>query len=300
MGSGCEILIREKDPQPAKNAVNAAVSEIERIEKKYSFYQSDSFLSAINREAFHGPVLLDKETAELLHLAASVHQATHKKFDPTIGTIKHFWNFDSMQLPEIDKIEPWLVAVGWHNLTLSNQTLRFHHPETRIDMGGIVKEYAVDRCASLLEAMGIKDGLVNLGGDLKVVGKNEEGKRPWRVGIADPRKHNQTAATILLKQGAVVTSGDYQRYFIRDGKRYHHILNPLTGFPMELAYSSVTVHGQTALGASQTATLILLGEEKNLPVDFNSGLFICNLQGECVRKEEGEYFTIMDSVLTQR
>lgn len=284
MGTGCEILIRGKHMEAAKSAVKVALQEVKRLEKKYSFYDSASMLSELNREAKQCRVTLDKETKSLLQFAEQLYYDSEKLFDATIGGIKECWDFKQMEIPNPQHLNQKLLGVGWHGVEFHKEEnwIYFQNPRIEIDLGGIVKEYAVDQCATLLEAMGVDNGLVNLGGDLRVLGKaGVLGMKAWKVGVTDPRNHNQTLGSFNLEKGAIVTSGDNQRYFIRDGVRYHHLINPKTGMPHQLEFSAVTVHASSAMEASQLTSRILLGGKKQLELlhDQLIATCICDSQG---------------------
>ena len=258
MGSGCEILIDADREREVKPLLHSALASIQQLERKYSTFQESSFLSEINREAFRRPVELDGETSFLFQAAARMHAATAGTFDPTIGSLRGCWNFGDMALPDVAVLRGKLEAVGWHHVHLESSSLRLDHPETRIDFGGLVKEYAIDVAVSVLRALGVRRGLVNLGGDLRLVGDIGVTERPFFVGVAHPRRHHSTCATLGLRRGAVVTSGDYQRYFLRDGRRYHHLLDPRTGYPLALSFAGVTAHGATALEALAACKAMIL------------------------------------------
>ena len=184
-----------------------------------------------------------------------------------------------MRLPQRKELKRRLAGVGWHLVQQKGGQIRFHHPQTRIDLGGLVKEYAVDSAAAVLSALGVRRGIVNLGGDIRVVGPVPASKRPFQVGMAHPRRHHGIACTLSLREGAVVTSGDYQRFFLRDGKRYHHLIDPSTGFPLALRYTGVTAHAPTALAALMRVKCLLFGTEGN--GGENEGSFVgCNEMGD--------------------
>ena len=261
LGSSCEFLIRAESYDSVKDRVQTALNEISRLEAKYSFFRPESYLSCINAQAHHTPVALDAETQTLLAFAHKLYQDTHGRFDVTIGSIRNCWDFSAMALPDPQQLRQALQGVGWPQVEWAQGAIRLPHPATRLDLGGIVKEYAVDCAVGVLEVLGVESGLVNLGGDLRLVGGLGQPPRPWSVGVAHPRQHGSSRATLSVKQGAVVTSGDYQRYFIRDGVRHHHLLNPADGLTLPLDFSSATAHAATAMEASRLATrLILLGK----------------------------------------
>jgi len=286
MGSGCEILIEEEREREVKPLLHSALASIQQLERKYSTFQESSFLSEINREAFRQPVELDGETRFLFQAAARVHAATAGAFDPTVGSLRGCWNFADMALPDEALLREKLEAVGWRHVHLEGSSLRLDHPETRIDFGGLVKEYAIDVAVSVLRALGVRRGLVNLGGDLRLVGDIGETERPFFVGVAHPRRHHGTCATLGLRRGAVVTSGDYQRYFLRDGQRYHHLLDPRTGYPLALSYAGVTAHGATALDALAACKAMVLPPTPCESKEPGGAFVACDISGNPVAWRE--------------
>lgn len=281
MGTGCEFLIEGDHQAKVLSTIRTALSELTRLEQKYSLYKEDSFLSAINREAHRAAVTLDPETARLLDAAGEIHARTAGRFDPTVGTLHKLWNFQRMSIPRNREIQAALEGAGWRNIQIAQGAIRLLHPATRLDFGGLVKEYAVDCATAVLQGMGVRRGLVNLGGDLRVVGRLAPGERPFRVGVAHPRRHHGTVCTLRLSEGAVVTSGDYQRYFFRDGVRYHHLLDPRTGYPMALAYSGATAHAPTALQAMARAKSLILTGDPDSSDDPRDGAYLaCDAEGE--------------------
>jgi FAD:protein FMN transferase len=156
------------------------------------------------------------------------------------------------------KIQKLLDKVGWNKVNWSKPLLEFLWPGMEIDFGGIVKEYAVDRAAALCWEAGIRHGIINLGGDIKVIGSRADGS-PWRVGIRHPRCPEQILQTLSLKEGALASSGDYERCIILDGVRYSHILNPKTGWPVRYL-ASVSVVGDFCVVAGSASTIAMLKE----------------------------------------
>ena len=276
MGSSCEIIVRSDYQSAAQGMMEAAVQEVLRLEKKYSFYAPDSYLSDINTHAAQGWVETDKETGWLLGVADRLNKSTKGLYDPTIGPLSKIWDFRDMRVPHPREIDQAMETVGWDKVEVDGQRCRFLHPGTKIDLGGIVKEYAVDRCAQLLNMMGADCYLINLGGDMALKNSSSSGKskhKPWNVGVSAPRDHKQTATGIEIDNGFIVTSGDYHRYFIRDGIRYHHLLNPKTGRPIALKYAGVTfVGGDTALETSMSLTSFYYsgGNADSIPANIES------------------------------
>ncbi|MGZ8137083.1 MAG: FAD:protein FMN transferase [Methylococcaceae bacterium] len=263
MGSPCDIQLYAKHDAQAKQAIDTAIADVYRLEARYSRYRSDSFLSAINRVAASvGSITVDEETAGLLNYAETCYQQSDGLFDITSGILRRAWRFDSGALPDEQQINELLDRVGWHKLYWRSPMLEFPTPGMEIDFGGIVKEYAVDRAAALCRATGVHHGIVNLGGDIKVIGPRPDNE-PWRVGIRHPRNKEAILDTLLLHEGALASSGDYERCIVLDGVRYGHVLNPKTGWPVS-HLAAVSVVGDFCVVAGSASTIAML-REKNGP-----------------------------------
>lgn len=261
MGTPCEIQLFATSEQHAKDAANIVISDVNRLEALYSRYRENSFLSKINRHASKGKkITVDAETAGLLNYAATCYQQSDGLFDITSGKLRQAWRFDSGKIPTQSAINKLLKQIGWHRLNWSPPVLDFAIPGMEIDFGGIVKEYAVDRAASLCIEAGIQHGIINLGGDIKIIGPQADGS-PWKVGIRHPRKPNAILQILSLTQGALASSGDYERFILVDGVRYSHVLNPKTGWPVKYM-SSVSVVGDFCVVAGSASTIAMLKEEK--------------------------------------
>ena len=247
MGCSCEIVVKDKSQHAAKSAIEIAVREVKRLEAKYSYYSKSSYLSEINREAGEHWVQIDSETQWLFETADRFFIDTDGLFDPTIGILSGLWDFKNMRLPEREEIRNSLESVGWEKcVERDGDKFRFTRPRTKIDLGGIVKEYVADQCRNVLEQIGVKNALINLGGDIIAFAEDVETEtaKGWSIGVSNPRDHKSTPMNFSVKNAVVLTSGDYHRYFLRDGKRYHHILSPITGYPLELKFSGVTFLGR--------------------------------------------------------
>lgn len=261
MGTPCEIQIYAVNAVHAQEASDRVIQDVNRLEALYSRYREDSFLSEINRHAMVGKSInVDEETAGLLNYAAACYQQSDGLFDITSGKLRQAWRFESGKIPLQSTIDKLLDQIGWHRLNWSSPILGFSLPGMEIDFGGIVKEYAVDRAASLCMQMGIQHGIINLGGDIKIIGPQADGS-PWKVGVRHPRKPNAILQTISLTQGALASSGDYERFILVDGTRYSHVLNPKTGWPVKYM-SSVSVVGEFCVVAGSASTIAMLKEEK--------------------------------------
>lgn len=260
MGSPCEIQLFAQSQAQAKRIANIAIADVNRLEARYSRYREDSFLSAINRvAATGGSITVDEETAGLLNYAVACYEQSDGLFDITSGILRRAWNFKSGILPTETTIQELLDKVGWHKLRWNPPVLEFPVPGMEVDFGGVVKEYAVDRVAALCRQAGIRHGVINLGGDIKIIGPRGDGSA-WRIGIRHPRNKDSLLETLLLKKGALASSGDYERCIVLDGVRYGHVLNPKTGWPVR-HLAAVSVVGDFCVVAGSASTIAMLKED---------------------------------------
>ncbi len=261
MGTPCAIQLYAKTHIKAKRAAEKVVADVARLEAIYSRYRDDSFLSEINRvAAAGGSITVDVETAGLLDYATTCYQQSDGLFDVTSGLLRQAWNFKSGKVADEAVINSLLERIGWDKLHWQAPVLEFLVAGMEIDFGGVVKEYAVDCAAALCMEMGIQHGIVNLGGDIKVIGPHADGS-PWRVGIRHPRYAGAVLQTIELHAGALASSGDYERCIMLNGVRYGHVLNPKTGWPVR-RMASVSVVGDFCVVAGSAATIAMLKEDK--------------------------------------
>lgn len=255
MASTCEVHVAGGDRATAQRALEAAAAEALRIEQKFSRYRSDNIVHRINASAGE-PVTVDEETARLLDYAAELHALSDGRFDITSGVLREVWRFDgSDRVPSRAAVRALLPRIGWQRVGWHAPTLTLP-AGMQIDFGGIGKEYAVDRAAALVEPLS-DSCLLNFGGDLRALGPSLGG-RPWHVGVEAIGGGAGAAKHLELERGALATSGDSRRYLIKDGKRYSHILDPTTGWPVEGAPRSVTVAAPTCTHAGMLATLAML------------------------------------------
>ncbi|HYD80671.1 MAG TPA: FAD:protein FMN transferase, partial [Paucimonas sp.] len=199
------------------------------------------------------------------------------------GVLRRAWNFRDPRVPGREELAPILALIGWPEVERNGLHVRLPRAGMEIDFGGFGKEYAADRAAAMLVERGARHGYVNLGGDLRVFGPQPDGS-PWVIGIQDPRASDRLVASIPVQSGALTTSGDYERYFDADGKRYCHILDPHTGMPVE-HWRSVSVLAPLAIAAGSCATIAMLKAEQALP--FLEGANVAYLAVDC----RGEVFS---------
>lgn len=256
MGSPCEVRLHPRPGVEGEAVAEAAVEEIRRLERKFSRYRDDSLASRINRSAGDARgVEVDAETASLLDYAATAWRQSGGLFDPTSGVLRRAWSRLTTRLPRPEELAALLRHVGWQHVRWRSPLLQLP-AGVELDFGGFVKEYAADRVAELCRRMGVRHGLVDLGGDLAVVGAHPDGS-PWRIGIRDPRDPARALASVDLFAGGIATSGDYERFVVIDGKRYSHLLDPRSGWPVD-GPAGVTVAAPHCLVAGSASTIAML------------------------------------------
>ena len=255
MGSPCELLVETDDKAQAVTIGETVAGEAWRIEDKFSRYLPGNVIARINDGE---QIDVDDETANLLDFAQTLFELSQRRFDITSGVLREAWTFDgSDNVPSQDDIDRILDRVGWHKVSWDKPTIALA-PGMQIDFGGIAKEYAVDKAASLAANGCDAPCLVNFGGDL-VATRSPGGSDGWQVGIDALDQNDGVAQKLIrLKNGGLATSGDSRRFLLKDGIRYGHILDPLNGWPITDAPRSVTVAADTCTQAGMLATLAML------------------------------------------
>ena len=264
MGTSFQVRVVTADLAGGCAAIEAALDEVAREEALFSEYRPASEISAINRAAGGAPVQVDAEVFGVLQRSLWASRVTRGAFDITFAGCGGLWSVREQRVPGQELIAACMPKVGFQKVRLDERESSAFLPEPgmRIGLGGIAKGYGVDRAVEVLLARGFTNVVVDGGGDLRVEGEDIDG--PWTVNIAHPRRPGQVFETIRVTRGAVVTSGDYLRYFERDGVRYHHIIDPATGWPASRSVA-VTVVAPTATDADALATgLFVLGPEQGL------------------------------------
>lgn len=255
MGSPCEVQMDGDDPALVARLGQLAEAEVARIEAKYSRYRPDSVVSAINSAAGQ-TTQVDAETRALLAYADQCWRISHGLFDISSGVLRRIWRFDgSDNLPSLAAIRDILPLVGWSKVGLDDDSITLR-PGMEIDFGGLAKEYAVDRVALLLAQHTDAPLLVNFGGDLRVSGPRRNGQ-PWRIAIEAVEPETAAPAMLEIRHGALTTSGDARRYLLKNGVRFGHILNPITGWPVVHPPRSVTVAAASCMEAGILSTLAM-------------------------------------------
>ncbi len=256
MGGPAELQLAGENPDAVQPVAQALEKECRRIEAKFSRYDFTSTVSQINNVAGSAGMEVDDEFAALFDYAGVCFVQSDGLFDITSGILRQAWDFKGAVLPTPNDIAALLPKIGWEKVIWRRPYIQLSLPGMEIDLGGLAKEYAVDRCVALAQAAQIPAGLVNLAGDVRVFGK-PPGAAHWSIGLVHPRHAGETLARIQIDRGAVATSGDYERYFEINGKRYCHILNPKTGYPVD-ELQSVSVVAESCLIAGTASTIAML------------------------------------------
>ncbi len=263
MGTYISITVVETERNRAEQAIDKAFSEIRRLEHILSIWQEDTEISLLNRTAQRVPVQVSEEIRRLTETSLEVAARTDGAFDPTIGPLVALWKITKRKVPPSD--EEVLQArrqVDYRKVDLEGDRVKINGEGTTFDFGGIAKGYAADRAVAVLKQEGIRAGIVSVAGDIRVFGGADRGT-PWKLGIQNPRGPG-LIARLLMDDGCISTSGDYERYFEYEGRRYHHIIDPRTGYPAAGA-RSVSVLGTESVYCDGLATgFFVLGPDAGL------------------------------------
>lgn len=254
MGCPCQIWAQGEE---AAEIAKQAETEVLRLEAKYSRYRDDSLVSRINAAAGADWVEVDPETDQLLDYAAVAWEQSGGLFDITSGILRRAWDFRSQRLPDRAEISSLLPLIGWSQVEREPGRVRLPQVGMELDFGGFGKEYAVDAARALCMQAGLRHGLIDLGGDIAIIGPKPNG-RPWRVGISDPSSPERARVELEMAEGCLATSGNYQRYLVVDGVRYCHLLVPDTGWPVSGTYAGVSVLAEQCLVAGTASTVAML------------------------------------------
>lgn len=274
MGTAVEVSVEGADPAQLQKAAEAAYQEMNRLSDLMNHYNRASIVSAINNAAGGKDIPVPPELREVLTMAQAVSQRTDGAFDITVGSLKG-WRFnpDDPQMPTAAEIARQKPLINHRDVLINEEkgTVRLRHAGQRIDLGGIAKLYILGAGMDVLAAQGIERALVNGGGD--VVARARAQDKPWRVGIRDPRKPGVLLGVLEVRNGFVVSSGDYERYFIRDGKRYHHILDPRTGYPVDgPQHVTLVSEKMEEVNGVSTSIMVLGADLGRLLIERTSGL----------------------------
>lgn len=249
----------------ADYAIDSAFDEVKRIENLLSCHIDTSEISFLNKNAHLAPVEVSNETLIVIKKAMEMSKKTNGAFDITVKPLVDLWNItgENAQVPSDESINKTLDCVGFENVKIEKNKVSFLNKDTKIDLGGAAKGYCADKVVEVLKNHGIKNAIIDLGGNIYALGKNERGDS-WRVGLQDPAGQRGNYFSVEnLSDMTAVTSGSYERYFEKDGRIYHHILNPHTGHPADSSLVSVTVIGTNSFESDMLSTAIfVMGAEE--------------------------------------
>lgn len=267
MGGRFDITIVAKDSLAAEQNIDEVITEISRIENLISDWKPTSQISEVNQNAGIRPVKVDKEVFELTQRAIRFSEITNGGFDISFAAMDRIWKFDGSmtEMPSAEAIKKSVEKVGYKNIILDSvqSTIFLKLKGMKIGFGALGEGYATDKCRAMMLAKGINAGIINGSGDMSTWGKQPNGK-PWNIGITNPFETEKLVAVVPINNGAVTTSGSYEKFVLFDGKRYSHIINPATGYPAT-GLCSVTVIGSNAETANGLSTsLMVLGKTAGL------------------------------------
>ena len=264
MGTEITVEFWGEDNAHARQCAEKVFSEMRRIDALMSPYKQNSELSRINRLAAGQEVTISEEMFDLLQKSKEVAELSDGAFDITFSSVGHMYDYREGVKPSEQQIQKVIDTVNYKHIQLdkSKRTVYFARSGVRIDLGGIAKGHAVDNGITILKRCGVKGGLVSAGGDSRILG--DRGNRPWMMGIRHPRKKQGVAVVLPLSNSAISTSGDYERYFIENGERHHHIISPKTGKSVNSNWSATVIGPDATTSDALSTTLFVLGPEKGL------------------------------------
>ncbi len=267
MGSQFKITLVDVDSISVEKNINKAIDEMVRIENLISDWKPTSQVSQVNQNAGIQPIKVDREVFELTKRAIYFSEITDGAFDISFAAMDKIWKFDGLmnEIPSQEVIQKAIEKIGYQNIILDekNSTIFLKKEGMKIGFGSIGKGYAADKAKEVMQNSGIKAGIIDASGDMTTWG-TQPNKKPWKIGITNPFKRHETADILSMKNGAVTTSGDYEKFILIDNVRYSHIINPKTGMP-STGLTGVTVIGPNAEMCNGFSTsIIVLGKEKGL------------------------------------
>ena len=264
MGTAIRVELWCEDAARGNSAIDEVMAEMHRIDRTMSPHKADSELSIINRDAASSPVALSNEMFLLLVQAQRFSQFSQGAFDITYASAGCLYDYRDGVAPSAAALEQGRAAIGWKNLELDARTrsVRFTRPGMRIDLGGFAKGHAVDNAATILMRHGIRHAHVAAGGDSRVIG--DKRGRPWTIGVRDPRQADGLAALLPLEDTAISTSGDYERFFEKNGVRHHHIVDPATGASPSAGRSLTVLAPDGLTCEALSKTVFVLGAQRGM------------------------------------
>ena len=260
MGTIAEIQVAHPNERFAEDAIDAAIAELQWVERTMTRFRADSDIGRANLGAGREGVRVARETAFVIAAALRASSASDGRFDPAVGKASELWDvLNRHDPPPADRVSRLAARGFWRKVDVADgpgsPRVRFDDSDLHLDLGAIAKGYGIDRATSALRNRGIRHAIVTVGGDLFALGSSPEGE-PWTVGIRSPHDENALAATLRVSDRAVATSGDYERFFMWQGMRYHHLIDPATAAPRRTSFHSATVLASRCIDADAASTSV--------------------------------------------
>ena len=257
LGTVVDIQVRDADERKTDDAITKAFAEIKRIDDLFTTYNEDSPVWQFNHSN-DSIIAVDEEIYKLMILCDSLWKISGGSFDVAIESLVQAWGFDSKspEVPDSEQIEVALKESGWNKIKLLDENKVYRREKIKLNFGAIAKGYAVDKAIEALKNLGIESALVNAGGEIKAIGND------WVIGVQHPREVNEIIRRIKLNGMSAATSGDYENYFEKDGVRYHHILDPNTGYPSKELQSVTVIHKDNVFADGLATAVFVMGKEK--------------------------------------
>ena len=264
MGTLVEVTVSHSDPDVIQAVTTQAFDEMKRIEQLMSTYIPDSEISRINRAAGKEAIPVSPEVEEVIREGLYWSEQSSGAFDITVEPLVYLWDFDGEKeiIPSENTLRKTASLVNYKDIEVKDHTVQLKRRGMAINVGGLAKGYAVDRAISILRAK-VKNGIVNAGGDLFAFGQKKP-QTPWSIGLQHPRKPQELLAAFAVQNQGIATSGDYQRYFIKDGVRYHHIFDPHTGKPARLMISTTIITTEVMDADALATAVFVMGPDKGI------------------------------------
>ncbi len=285
MDTLCTITVVSSSEKKAAKAIESGFATIDKLEKLLNYFSPDSEITAINNASGKSPVRVSSETMDIIIKAVQIADYTDGAFDPTVGPVIKLWGFSRQgpgpSIPSGDRIENALRLVDYKKIKIDTDALEVFLEEKgmELDLGGITKGYAADMAIEAIKEEGIKAALVAISGDIKGFGLKPD-MLPWKVGIKRPRSTEKKAdpekedifASLYIRDKAISTSGDYQRFFIKKGKRYHHILDPRIGYSTSDVMSVSVIAPYSFMADALSTGIFVIGRKKGMELLESMGL----------------------------
>ena len=264
MGTSVRVEVWSDNKTQGQQVISQVMAEMRRIDRLMSPFKTDSELTKINNFAGSGPVKIGQELMNLIDKSLSISKKTKGAFDITFASAGFMYDFRQKKHPSQASLKKILPSINYRHIQLnrSKQTIFFKDKNVKIDLGGIAKGYAVDLGIAILKKNKIQYGIVSAGGDSRILGDRKG--RPWFVGIRDPRNSQGLVAKLPMRDEAISTSGDYERFFEENGVRYHHIISPKTGKSVDYMRSATVLGPDATTTDALSTSVFVLGARKGL------------------------------------